>query len=197
MSIFPGKPKQMPDIPVREFLERIIDERDRQYEARFRAAEIAVEAALLAEGAKTKDAFASSEKAIDKAEEAQREYNQRSNEFRGQLDDQAKLLMARVEALSLFGASDNKLETMRAFFESRLDSQRESLEKSIESVARELASQRTYTVTLITPQQHEELIKRIGVLEQANANAQGKVWAVGVFLTVLTIIISVVLHFIP
>src|SRR6202035_5755903 len=94
-----------------DFYERISEERDRQYDQRFRAAEIAVSAALSAqekavaaaflasEKAIIKaqeaqgDAFLASEKAIIKAEEAQKDYNLRSNEFRGQLDDQAKTLM--------------------------------------------------------------------------------------------------------
>jgi hypothetical protein len=37
----------------------------------------------------TRASFEASEKAIVKAENAQRDYNVRSNEFRGQLDDQA------------------------------------------------------------------------------------------------------------
>jgi phosphopantetheinyl transferase (holo-ACP synthase) len=36
-------------IALRAFLERIIDERDRLYDSRFRASEIAVQAALLAQ----------------------------------------------------------------------------------------------------------------------------------------------------
>ena len=48
--------------------------------------------------------------AIQKAEDAQRNYNERSNEFRGQLDDQAKRLMAREEALAKFETYDEKIE---------------------------------------------------------------------------------------
>jgi hypothetical protein len=129
-------------IPMREFLERIVDERDRQYDMRFRAAEIAVQAALLAQKEAVTSAFAASEKAIIKAEEAQKDYNLRSNEFRGQLDDQAKLLMQRAEALGLFKAHDDKLEAMRIFFESRLESQRLAFDKSVENLTKEIAGLR-------------------------------------------------------
>jgi hypothetical protein len=142
MSIFQGKAKPMPDIPMREFLERIIDERDRLYDSRFRAAEIAVNAALAAQQKAVAEAFLASEKAIIKAEEAQKEYNARSNEFRGQLDDQAKLLMQRSEALGLFSASDNKLETMRLFFDSKLESQRLAFEKNNENLVKEIGDLR-------------------------------------------------------
>jgi hypothetical protein len=129
-------------VPMREFLERIVDERDRQYDMRFRASEIAVNAALVAQEKAVTSAFAASEKAIIKAEDAQREYNQRSNEFRGQLDDQAKLLIQRAEALGLFKSSDDKLETMRLFFDSKLESQRLAFEKSNENMMKEIGSLR-------------------------------------------------------
>lgn len=55
--------------------------------------------------------FDEKSKAIDKSEDAQRDYNQRSNEFRGQLDDQAKTLMPRIEALSKFEDISQRLAT--------------------------------------------------------------------------------------
>jgi len=69
-------------------IESILAERHRMYEHRFDASEEAVKAALSAQEKLMSAAFAASEKAIVKAEEAQRDYNVRSNEFRGQLDDQ-------------------------------------------------------------------------------------------------------------
>ena len=86
---------------MRDFMQRLVDERDKQYDARFRTAEIAVTVAFAAQKESTANAFLASEKAIVKAEEAQRAYNERSNEFRGQLDDQAKMLMPRSEVNTL------------------------------------------------------------------------------------------------
>jgi hypothetical protein len=94
---------------MRDFMQRVLDERDRQYDARFRAAEIAVMAAFAAQKDSVANAFLASEKAIIKAEEAQREYNVRSNEFRGQLDDQAKMLMPRSEVTALIRSIEDKL----------------------------------------------------------------------------------------
>jgi len=131
-------------IPIREFLERIIEERDRLYDTRFRAGEIAVNAALAAQEKAVTAAFSASEKAIIKAEDAQREYNVRSNEFRGQLADQAQLLMSRTEALTMFNASSDKIEAMRLFFESRLETQRLAFEKINDNLTKELGNLREY-----------------------------------------------------
>jgi hypothetical protein len=129
-------------IALREYLEHIIEERDRLYHTRFEASAIAVNAALAAQEKAVAAAFLASERAISKAEEAQKDYNVRSNEFRGQLDDQAKGLMPRIETMGMFKSMDEKLEAMRRFFESRLESQRLSFEKSTETQAKEIASLR-------------------------------------------------------
>lgn len=106
---------------IREYLERVIDERDRLYDVRFKAAETAVNAALAAQEKQTSASFLASEKAIVKAEDAQREYNVRSNEFRGQLDDQAKLLMPRSEAAVSYHALEDKLGSNKGEFERRFE----------------------------------------------------------------------------
>lgn len=92
---------------------RLLDERDRLYLEKFRASEIAVSAAIAASDKQTAASFASSEKAIGKAEQAQSDYNVRSNEFRGQLDDQAKTLMPRTESQTLFKSYEDKLEDIK------------------------------------------------------------------------------------
>lgn len=68
-------------------LRTLIDERDRLYAERAEA----------------------QREAILKAEKAQSEYNVRSNEFRGQLDDQAKLLISRTEASALVNNLNEKI----------------------------------------------------------------------------------------
>jgi hypothetical protein len=107
-------------------LQRHVDDLDRLYMEKFKASETAVGAAITASDKQTAASFASSEKAITKAEEAQREYNVRSNEFRGQLDDQAKRLMPREEAQINFKAQDQKLESVKEFFNKEISSLRES-----------------------------------------------------------------------
>jgi hypothetical protein len=93
---------------MRDFMQRLVDERDKQYDARFRAAEVAMAAAFAAQKESMANAFLASDKAIVKSEEAQRAYNERSNEFRGQLDDQAKMLMPRSEVTAMMHSLEDK-----------------------------------------------------------------------------------------
>lgn len=83
---------------LKEFLVSLIQSNDKRYQESFESQRQAVKDALAAQKELTTAAFNSSEKAIVKAEDAQRDYNQRSNEFRGQLDDQAQTLMPRTES---------------------------------------------------------------------------------------------------
>lgn len=92
----------------------VMDERDRLNDTRFKAGETAVSAALAAQEKLTGASFAASKEAVLKAEDAQKDYNQRSNEFRGQLDDQAKTLMPRNEVSQMFKAYEEKLETIKS-----------------------------------------------------------------------------------
>lgn len=90
-------------------LRRIMDERDRLYAERDTSRRTAVDAALTAAKEQTASSFAASKEAIIKAEQAQHDYNMRSNEFRGQLDDQAKRLISRAEVDALIKNFDEKL----------------------------------------------------------------------------------------
>jgi chromosome segregation ATPase len=99
-------------------------ERDKRYEQRFAtsdtaiaaalaAQQVAVAAALSAQKEATAAAFAASEKAIVKAETAQSNYNERSNEFRAALDDSNKQNISRNEAETRFKAFEDKIEDMK------------------------------------------------------------------------------------
>jgi hypothetical protein len=128
------------DAAIRDVLaerDRVLTERDRRYEDRFKAlevnigdrfkaAETAVGAALAANKELTNASFVASEKAIGKAETAQADYNVRSNEFRGQLDDQAKTLMPRAEAQVQFKAYDEKIDQLRTEIASLRESRSET-----------------------------------------------------------------------
>jgi hypothetical protein len=59
--------------------------------------------------------FASSDKAITKAEAAQKEHDIKINEFRGQLDDQAKTFMSRTEVDARFKSVEEKIEILRDY----------------------------------------------------------------------------------
>jgi hypothetical protein len=97
-------------VSVREYFEKIIAALKELVIARLDAMQKA-----------TDSAFAASEKAIIKAEQAQSEYNVRSNEFRGQLDDQAKTLMPRTECMALFKGQEDKANNDRASTDRRFD----------------------------------------------------------------------------
>jgi uncharacterized phage infection (PIP) family protein YhgE len=101
---------------IKEGMEKLsirADERDKRYEERFKASETSVTAALVAQKEAVNTAFVTSERAIAKAETAQTAYNERSNEFRQALDDQAKLQLSRTEASQIFKAQDDKLEDIK------------------------------------------------------------------------------------
>jgi hypothetical protein len=140
-------------VKIREFLERIMDERDRLYVDKFKAAETAVNtalaaqekavnAALAAQEKQTASSFAASEKAIVKAENAQTEYNMRSNEFRGQLDDQAKMLMPRAEVNALLKAIEEKIYSSKTELESRLTAANTASEKTIDTLTKDISGLR-------------------------------------------------------
>jgi len=108
-------------VELRQYLEKIVQELDTRHTLAISSLKELAFAKLDALEKSTNAAFLGSEKAITKAEDAQRDYNSRSNEFRGQLDDQAKTLMPRIETMGLFKAQEEKAESARAALERRLD----------------------------------------------------------------------------
>lgn len=113
-------------IDLRTYIEAIINERDRSYDSRFRASEIAVNAALAAQEKAVTAAFLASEKAIVKAEEAQREYNVAHNDLVRKMDDQYNAMLPREEGLVRIGAIDAKIEQGRTEISSLRESRSES-----------------------------------------------------------------------
>lgn len=90
-------------------LKEILDERDRLYKERDESRKTAVDAALTAVKEQTKDSFVASEKAIVKAEEAQKAYNSSHNDLARKMDDQNKATMPRPEAQQRFSALEEKI----------------------------------------------------------------------------------------
>jgi hypothetical protein len=93
------------EVPIREHFAQRWEDHLRQHEAE----EVARGAALAAVEKGTAAALASSEKAVDKAEEAQRLRNEAGNEVRGQLADQAARFVTRVEHDATVGAVRSEL----------------------------------------------------------------------------------------
>ena len=79
----------------------------------------------------TQSAFAASEKAIAKAEQAQSDYNARSNEFRSSLDDQNKLMsntmIGRPEWSNANEDVKRKIEELGIGLGKKVDENREQL----------------------------------------------------------------------
>lgn len=94
-------------------LEKILDERDRLYKERDDARRTAVDAALMAVKEQTKASFDASEKAIVKAEEAQKQYNQSHNDLARKMDDQNKATMPRMETETRFRVLEEKINELR------------------------------------------------------------------------------------
>jgi hypothetical protein len=96
-----------------ETFEKLMDERHDRYRERDDSRKVAVADALAAVKEQTSAAFLSSEKAIVKAEEAQKSYNERTNELRGTLDDQARMLLPRAEADARFQGFEEKVDDVK------------------------------------------------------------------------------------
>jgi chromosome segregation ATPase len=94
-------------------LKEIIDERDRRYQERDEARRAAIDASLIAAKEQTAASFAASEKAIAKAEEAQRAYNQSHNDLAKKMDEQNKAMMLRSESEGRFHAVEEKINDIR------------------------------------------------------------------------------------
>lgn len=168
----------MKDKKLRDFYEPLIEERDRLYDQRFRAAEIAVFAAFNAQEKAVAAAFLSSEKAIVKAEDAQKDYNLRSNEFRGQLDDQAKTLMPRPETVALFKGVDEKLIFVQQTYDRRFETLLINIEKTNDNNMQSMADIRLATTHLLPSDayetRHAELQQQVNELRESRSELNGK-----------------------
>jgi small-conductance mechanosensitive channel len=124
-------PLSSADVSLKEYVEKliderdkrllsVIDERDRQYADARRANETAVQAALVAQEKATSTAlaaqekataaaFSSSEKAIDKADAAYESRFESVNEFRAQLGDQQRTFMPRAEVELLMTSINGRM----------------------------------------------------------------------------------------
>jgi Plant specific mitochondrial import receptor subunit TOM20 len=110
-------------------LEKFLAERDRRYEEKFSAIEKAREAAFLSQKQLTDAAFASAQKAVDKAEEAQKEYNKRSNEFRQALDDANKGNIPRPEYQAGHKTLIDRMDAETLRIQEKFEEVKESIEE--------------------------------------------------------------------
>ena len=94
---------KMTVVGLKEFFDAKLTALDRLLEVKFEAAKSSSDAS-----------FRSSEIALQKAAEAQSQFNQRTNEFRQSLSDCQTLLLSRSEFAILHGALEDKIEGLRA-----------------------------------------------------------------------------------
>jgi hypothetical protein len=96
-----------------ENLSDIMDERDRLYKERYDSQKTAVDDALAAQKEQTAQSFAASEKAIVKAEDSQRIYNQGHNDLTHKMEVQYTSMVPQAEAKLKWDAIDKAIEENR------------------------------------------------------------------------------------
>ncbi len=129
-------------ITIQEYFERVINEKDHQYDQRFRASEIAVQAALVAQKLSVDTALAAADRAVSKAEIATDKRFDSVNGFRETLTDLQSTLMPRSETMALLKSLEDKLAVAQITYESRLEVQRLSVEKDNDAMTKEIVSLR-------------------------------------------------------
>ena len=138
----------MPDggvtIEIRDYIRERIESNEELFAAKLAAHDELSEAKLTAMGEVISANMRAAERAAQKAEEAQHEYNTRSNEFRAQLKDQADMLMPRAETLSLFKSTDDKMAAAIAVADDKLREFRRTYEERHEILRQQVEALRTF-----------------------------------------------------
>jgi hypothetical protein len=115
---------------LRAHLTDVINERDKRYEQRFLAQESAVQSALVAQEKAVNAALTAADRAVAKAEQAQERRNEATNEFRGQLADQAATLMPRREVEQLFSSLHAEMDAELKAVNAKADSNANRIENA-------------------------------------------------------------------
>ena len=133
----------------------------------------AVAAQFVAVKEATAATFSSSQAAIVKAETAQSDYNIRSNEFRGQLDDQAKTLMSKDEAIPRFDTLGIRVDGLREYCDAQFNAIKDANEKRQKEVNDNINSLR-------------ESRSEVGGKEKATARGRERSdWSIGLIIAIL------------
>jgi hypothetical protein len=162
------------DLTLRELaalvkgFQALMTERDRRYEDRFTALTDGQKTALAALEKQTTLAFDASEKAIVKSENAQAQYNVRSNEFRSALDDANKHMMPRPESEQLHRAAQETINRLREETGKATEQARMESRTAIESLSKEIANLR------------ESRSQLVGAHEQQTVGRMSNQWAISV-----------------
>lgn len=152
---------------VKGFIETMT-ERDRRYEDKFTSLTDGQKTALATLEKQTTLAFDASEKAIVKSENAQAQYNVRSNEFRQALDDANKHMMPRPESEQLHRTAQEAMNRFRDETTKSIEQARTEARTASETLSKEIANLREYRSQLA------------GVREQQTTGRASNQWAMSI-----------------
>ena len=99
-------------LTLKTYVDSLFVERDRRYAERFEASQIAVTSAFDSAQNAVVAALESAEKAVAKAESATEKRFEGVNEFRGQLADQQRTFIPRLEADLRFKTLENQVAVL-------------------------------------------------------------------------------------
>jgi hypothetical protein len=108
-------------VPIREYVDRRLADKDLRDQQRYDAQTKALEAAMVAADKAVQAALLAAEKAVNKAEVAAERRFESVNEFRAQLGDQAKTFMPRSEYEVQHSALADKMEAHALNLSARID----------------------------------------------------------------------------
>jgi chromosome segregation ATPase len=143
-GLFDQKLNGLKELSVAELraIKAILDERDKLYKERDDSRRTAVDAALAAVKEQTKSSFEASEKAIVKAEEAQKSYNTSHNDLSRKMDEQYKAMTPQSEARLKWDNTDKELMEVRKDVISTRESAQKEITNLRDSLMREIAGLR-------------------------------------------------------
>lgn len=159
-------------------LDRVVDEKFVRYKAM-----------LDGQAEKTALALNASDKAITKAEAANERRFEGVNEFRAQLSDQAATFLNRDQYNAAHQPLADRLAEVVA--ERATLVRRDFLDSMLEAQERSFAAARAADQALI-----DQLSKDVRTLQTAAANMAGRLWALGVALTIAIVVVNVVIKLI-
>jgi len=169
-------------IPLREFLEQLVSGLEDRVMDKFASEEKAVMAALTAQDKLTSAAFASSEKSIQKAEEAQRVYDHGHNDLIRKMDDQYSEMMPRSEAISLHKATEEKLEQLRVSVDAKIDIVKGALDRRVDEIKLD--------IRVISESISKYSARYVTAAEDQLSARQQKNWSIGIIVLIGSTIIG-------
>jgi hypothetical protein len=152
---------------LREHVIALIGANDVRYNQRFEASQNAINTALAAQQKAMETALTSQKLAVDKAEIAAEKRFESVNEFRSVLTSQQSTLMPRPETMALLRALEEKLEAQRL-----------SHEKNIDTVVHTISDLRLAMTHLLSidsyETRHSELQRQVNDLRESRSENTGK-----------------------